>query len=243
MWECHAFTHPDFRRKGYFSALLEQVCQYSEALGEPELCLVTDNKCPAATAALRELGAELWNEEYMMEYNTAADSSEDGKSASHASLPNREPDGADGRKQDMELDLDIRPIPEGLLICARRPGDHPSPDKDGRTSQDRDDITARSKVHSTAQDNTSGTDSTPGACVTCRLSLNSTAAYLYSLETAPALRRRGLASCFLIQLIRYLEREGIRRICLQVSGSNEPALHLYRKTGFRITETLSYYLY
>ena len=65
MWECYAFTHPDFRRKGYFSALLEQVCQYSEALGEPELCLVTDNKCPAATAALRELGAELWNEEYM----------------------------------------------------------------------------------------------------------------------------------------------------------------------------------
>ena len=56
MWECYAFTHPDFRRKGYFSALLEQVCQYSEALGEPELCLVTDNKCPAATAALRELG-------------------------------------------------------------------------------------------------------------------------------------------------------------------------------------------
>ena len=79
MWECYAFTHPDFRRKGYFSALLEQVCQYSEALGEPELCLVTDNKCPAATAALRELGAELWNEEYMMEYNTAADSSKDGK--------------------------------------------------------------------------------------------------------------------------------------------------------------------
>jgi len=39
------------------------------------------------------------------------------------------------------------------------------------------------------------------------------------------------------------EREGIRRICLQVSGANEPALHLYRKTGFRITEALSYYLY
>ena len=135
----------------------------------------------------------------MMEYNTAADSSEDGKSASHASLPNRASDGADGRKQDMELDMDIRPTLEGLLICARRPGDHPSPDKDGITSQDRDDITARnkahstarSKVHSTAQDNTSGTDSTPDACVTCRLSLNSTAAYLYSLETAPALGDAG----------------------------------------------------
>ena len=108
--------------------------------------------------------------------------------------------------------MDIRPTPEGLLICARRPGDHPAADKDGITSQDRDDMTARnkahstarnkahstarSKVHSTAQDNTSGTDSTPDACVTCRLSLNSTAAYLYSLETAPALRRRGWPAVF-----------------------------------------------
>ena len=200
MWECCAFTHPDFRRKGYFSLLLEQVCRYSEALGEPELCFVTDNKCPAAMAVLRELEAELWNEEYMMEYDVTAAGTAfgDGTSASPASLP------------DMELDMDIRTTPEGLLICARRPGDNPTAD---------------------------------GACVTCRLSLNGTGAYLYSLETIPALRRRGLASCFLMQLIRHLERKGIRRICLQVSGSNEPALHLYRKTGFRITETLSYYLY
>ena len=30
---------------------------------------------------------------------------------------------------------------------------------------------------------------------------------------------------------------------LQVSSQNVPALELYKKTGFRITETLSYYLY
>lgn len=221
MWECCAFTHPDFRRKGYFSLLLEQVCRYSEALGEPELCFVTDNKCPAAMAVLRELEAELWNEEYMMEYDVPAAGTayESGTSVSQASLPDTEPD--------TELDMDIHTTPEGLLICARIPGDNSPADGNGVTSPDTN----------------SGTDNVPGACVACRLSLNGTSAYLYSLETVPALRRRGLAGRFLAQLIRHLERKGIRRICLQVSGSNEPALRLYRKTGFRITETLSYYLY
>lgn len=233
MWECYAFTHPDFRRKGYFSMLLEQVCRYSEAQGEPELCFVTDNKCPAATAVLRELEAELWNEEYMMEYDvTAAGTAfEGGTSASQDALP------------DMGLDLDIHTTPEGLLICARTPGDSSSADRNGVTAAYRNGVTAMDGNGTSTPDTNPCTDNIPGACVTCRLSLNGTSAYLYSLETVPALRRRGLAGRFLVQLIRHLERKGIQRICLQVSGSNEPALGLYRKTGFRITETLSYYLY
>ena len=36
---------------------------------------------------------------------------------------------------------------------------------------------------------------------------------------------------------------GLNSLTLQVSGKNLPALGLYEKTGFRIAETLSYYLY
>ena len=36
---------------------------------------------------------------------------------------------------------------------------------------------------------------------------------------------------------------GIRTLTLQVSGQNLGALALYKKTGFRIRDTLSYYLY
>lgn len=261
MWECYAFTHPDFRRKGYFSMLLEQVCRYSEAQGEPELCFVTDNKCPAATTVLRELEAELWNEEYMMEYDvTAAGTAfEGGTSASQDALPDMGLDAEPGLgldaevnlgldaqlnlEPDTQLDLDIHTTPEGLLICARNPGDSSSTDGNGVTSAYRNDDTPMDGNGTSTPDTNPGTDNIPGACVTCRLSLSGTSAYLYSLETVPALRRRGLAGRFLVQLIRHLERKGIQRICLQVSGSNEPALGLYRKTGFRITETLSYYLY
>ena len=38
-------------------------------------------------------------------------------------------------------------------------------------------------------------------------------------------------------------RTRLTAVSLQVSGENEPALALYKKTGFRITETLSFYLY
>lgn len=245
MWECYAFTHPEFRRKGYFSMLLEQVCRYSEAQGEPELCFVTDNKCPAATAVLRELEAELWNEEYMMEYDvTAAGTAfEGGTSAYQDALPDMGLDAQLNLEHDTQLDLDIQTTPEGLLICARNPGDSSSTDGNSITSAYRNDDTPMDGNGTSTPDTNPCTDNIPGACVTCRLSLNGTSAYLYSLETVPALRRRGLAGRFLVQLIRHLERKGIQRICLQVSGSNEPALGLYRKTGFRITETLSYYLY
>ena len=154
-----------------------------------------------------------------------------GTSVSQASLPKDRTER--WRETDMELDMDIHTTPEGLLICRRNPSGtipprmtsppektHPPPGE--MALPPRIQIPAR-----TARRAPAFLPSFP----------NGTSAYLYSLETAPALRRRGLAGCFLAQLIRHLERKGIRRICLQVSGSNEPALQLYRKTGFRITES------
>ena len=78
---------------------------------------------------------------------------------------------------------------------------------------------------------------------TCRLSIQGDNACLYSLEILPALRGMGVGTRFVSNLLFLLKERGCRRLRLQVSGSNEPALRLYKKTGFRITETLSYYLY
>ena len=45
------------------------------------------------------------------------------------------------------------------------------------------------------------------------------------------------------ELLRLAPDMGLSAITLQVSGDNTPAVNLYKKTGFHITETLSYYLY
>lgn len=79
--------------------------------------------------------------------------------------------------------------------------------------------------------------------VTCRLMIRDRKAYLFSLETLPKYRRQGLARRFLIQLIADLGNAAYDILYLHVSSTNEGAMNLYKKTGFQIKETLSYYLY
>ena len=44
-------------------------------------------------------------------------------------------------------------------------------------------------------------------------------------------------------LLPALASQGFQTALLQVAGDNMPAIALYKKTGFRITETLCCYLY
>ena len=77
----------------------------------------------------------------------------------------------------------------------------------------------------------------------CLLSPSGFAVCLSSLLIREDLRGKGLGTRFLGFLFPALAKAGFSRITLQVSASNAPALALYRKTGFRVAETLSYYLY
>ncbi len=79
--------------------------------------------------------------------------------------------------------------------------------------------------------------------VSCLLSSHGSYVYLYQLFTEEAFRRQGRALAFLHHLFPQLEALGFSSVRLQVSGENLPAMALYKKTGFHITETLSFYLY
>lgn len=77
---------------------------------------------------------------------------------------------------------------------------------------------------------------------TCRLlPYSHSRFYLYHVEIFPVFRGKGLGQALLQEVFSRLPADGT--ILLQVSSDNAPALSLYKKTGFRITETLSYYLY
>lgn len=65
--------------------------------------------------------------------------------------------------------------------------------------------------------------------------------YLYGFEVKETCRGKGYGTKFLQTVLTMLSSE--KKILLQVAGSNTPALALYKKTGFRITETLCCYLY
>lgn len=76
-----------------------------------------------------------------------------------------------------------------------------------------------------------------------RISVFSSYYYLYGFEILEEHRGKGHGNCFLEQVLHDLAERKLMPVRLQVSGDNVPALNLYKKTGFRITETLSCYLY
>ena len=79
---------------------------------------------------------------------------------------------------------------------------------------------------------------------TCRTScVSDSCVCLHHVEILPRFRGRGYGTSLLTRLLSSLRQAGICRVILQVSGDNKAALALYEKQGFRITETLSYYLY
>lgn len=67
--------------------------------------------------------------------------------------------------------------------------------------------------------------------------------YLYGLEIKEEFRGHGHGKRLLLEVLNDLAKRDALPLHLQVSGENLPALSLYKKTGFRITETLFCYLY
>lgn len=66
--------------------------------------------------------------------------------------------------------------------------------------------------------------------------------YLYEVEVEKKKRNRGIATNCLNGLFRHLAEQQPLTVYLQVGSYNEPAVHLYRKLGFEISEEFCYYV-
>ena len=66
--------------------------------------------------------------------------------------------------------------------------------------------------------------------------------YLYEVEVDKKKRNKGVATACLMQLFQRLSSQSAVTIYLQVGSYNEPAVHLYKKLGFEISEALCYYI-
>ena len=196
VWECSAFTRPDKRQTGIFSALLDAA---EKAYPEDQFSFpVPDSKeCLPALKTLEALGAELWYQEHLMAldadnpaWNTLF-TKPDGISLSLSITPSEQTE-----EENSQL---VQAFSEGPLVAS------------------------------------------------CSLSIEQHNALktccLHHVFVPEPLRNRGYGTLFLKALLPLLKQQGVSRFLLQVSGSNLPAIALYKKTGFRITETLSYYLY
>ena len=66
--------------------------------------------------------------------------------------------------------------------------------------------------------------------------------YLYEVEVKKTSRNKGIATKCLTGVFSMLSQEAPLTIYLQAGSYNEPAVHLYKKLGFEISEEFRYYI-
>ena len=92
-------------------------------------------------------------------------------------------------------------------------------------------------------------DSAPSVTLTvtcpfgeCYLTLFGSRAYLFGVLIYRRFRGQGYGYRMLHALLSRLPERGIREVFLEVSSENLPAVRLYEKLGFAVSESLAYYI-
>ena len=181
--ECAVFVHPNERRKGYFSRILNAALDYVEqrekqSKQQIDFCFLTDEKTPSAMKTMEAIEAEYWYSEHKMVRKLKEKDSEYAAQAA------------------------ITEDPHGLYTAVL----------DGQLIG------------------------------TCAILAAEQEYYLYAFQIKEEFQGRGYGKDFLLGMLAILAKK-TSAVSLQVSGQNYIARNLYKKTGFKTTESLSYYLY
>lgn len=215
--ELIGFTHPDYRRQGCFSGLLDCAADEADELGLSQVYVISDGRSTDTEHALNALGLDTEYTEYMLEKSLTAQ----GLSDQHIPKASAFRDGlslAEVSAIDMTADIFSRIFSISTAEALSYLKEIAS-DRRIRTFifMDRNILLGQTQI--TMMDDM---------------------AYLSGFGIFPEFRRQGLALIFLHLLEKALAAEGITKLTLQVSSKNKPALSLYRKDGFDVLESLHY---
>ena len=223
LYECSAFTDPQFRGQGFFSELLD--AGIDELPEDSELIFYADKRNSAAAAVLEEIGAELNSEEHMMKLLPENFSIIACRSSQTGSDVNALDSIADIHSECLNLDgtLTLRFHSDHAVInFSVFPSHYYLYGFEVEES-------CRGKGYGTKFLST----------VLAQLLNGSAGAIEHSPLSSEISYHIPDVSC----TDAASDSISPRPVLLQVSGGNAPALTLYKKTGFRITETLCCYLY
>lgn len=210
--EICAMTHPAWRRRGCFTALFSM----AKALLRPVLRFgVYPSPSPAGKAGGGRESGGTGDAETFLEHL-----------------------GAEFTHKEQFMTLPLPGEPSGELPALPRLSD---PCHEGETEPLV--LTIREEAEG------SDSDSAPSATLTvtcpfgeCYLTLFGSRAYLFGVLIYRRFRGQGYGYRMLHALLSRLPERGIREVFLEVSSENLPAVRLYEKLGFAVSESLAYYI-
>ncbi len=262
--EFTAFVHPKYRRQGYFSEMLNAALTRADQFErehncQVDFCFLTDEKSPAAAAVLEHIGAEYWYSEYKM---TRTLRESDRNYVPRVQIAEEEAgpkSGSETKAETTAAEIDAKTAETGTKTEAT----------EVRTEAKTTKVKAEAETRGNETESETETETeyaSSRACV-CTASLNgetigscallsgSRETCLYAFQIKENLRGQGYGKDFLRGILALLARDtdfpdsshaagyAPPAVSVQVSGLNYVARNLYKKTGFRETESLSYYIY
>lgn len=216
--ELIGFTHPAYRRRGYFRKLLDLASDHADHIGLEQVYVISDGNSPDANRALRTLGLAAQYAEYMLEKSLCEFEADETGSSPRCSVSDT-----------LTLtETDASPLTAQLFSVIFE-ADLP------QCEAYLEEITANERIRTYVL---SRNDTPAGQT---QLTFIDDMAYLSGFGILPEYRRNGFGLTFLRLLENHLAAQGFAKLTLQVSSQNKNAFSLYRKDGFETLEALSYY--
>lgn len=181
---------------------------------DTELVFLLDHQSPDALAAVQAMEMEHWQTEYQMEQTVTP---------SHRQFPL--PPNFSLRSQTITENGENQRLFSAFLLPKAEPALLPGHHN-----------------HAAPLSANHPTFSRPIPLGSCRiLAYDELHLYLHHVEISHPFRNQGWGTIFIRALLSQLPEN--TSVSLQVSAENTAAVKLYKKTGFHLTETLSYYFY
>jgi GNAT superfamily N-acetyltransferase len=237
--EISGMVHPDYRRRGVFTSLVQAVKEECRRRGVPKLIFICQHRSVSGKAFLQALGAEYAFSEHWMEM-TWADPREEQVQGREEEKPESElvrrneqhscrEDAERGALRLHKATIDDLDIIVDLVSQGFEMSPEDSLDFVKRTLNDETEATYLSERDGEIIGN-------------IRVSLEEGGAFLYGFCMRPDVRGHGYGRQTLAAIIDLVRREhGVRRFLLEVETKNDRALGLYESCGFRSQNVNDYY--
>ncbi len=235
--EVAGMVDPDYRRKGIFSALLNQVKSELSKRSVPSMLLLNDPLSRSGKAFVQTLDVDLEHAEYEMFLKLPWEIERPEAIKKGIQLRKATNQDADevARQNDIYFNNEAQGREETVLQAGTGTDRKPAAEavQERRLLPEEEE-----KRGMTIYLATLGDGETIGKI---HLEYRSEKGGIYGLGVLPTHRNKGYGRALLLSGVERLLQQGAKEIYLQVNAVNENALTLYKSCGFEVTSTMDYF--
>lgn len=230
--EVSACTHPEYRQKGFFHELYKKACEVASEFDIESLIFTNSPAQQTALNVLSKYGAKLENTEYLLQYESPGEHtvSSNNTNSPVIGIADNLTEFSNVYQLTPALPYELSTHTDIFAAAFGYPHKAAKEFIDDILSSDSD-----VKVFSF-------TDTATGKIIGCCFAeISDSQVMPFGICIYPDFQGQKLGQYMMSLLLNNYLLQYKKPILLQVSGSNENALHIYRKLGFKTASQIDYY--